>query len=236
MNLLREYIGEVLKESIANFDLDRYTDRLTTLIIQEMMSHKVLEQVKNLSEGEELASVINTGDLFKDHSNVNEVHLGITVNDKAEASIEAYYICMPSDRSRSNIVLVADVPRAYSKIPDFLNWLEADLADALSHELQHSCDSTDMLTGDIPEGEAKWDSLENIMKYYGSDAEVRGHIAGMLGRSRKTGEDPEKILDADLGAVFDQAMSKGHAEEDLKPIMKKLYLRWKEHLDGKINV
>ena len=135
-----------------------------------------------------------------------------------------------------------NVPRVYSN-PDvaerFEAWLELDLADALSHELQHSCDTTEMLTADIPEGEDKWKSLDHIERYYTSDAEIRGHVAGILGRGRRMEQrgqevDYNQLLRDDAMTVFNQAVSKGYNEEELSPVLSRIVDKWYERMDARL--
>ena len=150
----------------------------------------------------------------------------MSVNDSNSANVQAAYVCDPKERNLSNLVLSISIPRDYPQVEGFQDWLSAELADALSHEIQHSCDTSEMLGGDIPEGEAKWESLENIEKYFASNAETRGYIAGILGRSRRTGLDPEGLLDRDMSTIMSKAIDHGYTESELTPILQRIYDKW----------
>ncbi len=236
IKILKSNLMHLLRESILldEVDLTIYSDPLESMIMDYVFLENTIEKIKLLPEDSEIAIVLDTGDLFSNHNSVNQVHLGLTVNDQGAASVNAYYVCDVKDRAKSNLVIVLDVPRTYYKISEFSKWLDVELGDALSHELQHSCDPTDMLSADIPEGEAKWESIENIDKHFTSDAETRGWVAGILGRSRKSGQNPYEILDDDLGNIFNHALSKGFSQDNLVPTMQRIYQKWKMRIDSKI--
>ena len=136
-----------------------------------------------------------------------------------------------------------NIPRMYSDpagYEEFEKWLRFDLADALSHELQHSCDTTEMLTADIPEGEDKWLSLDHIERYYASDAETRAHVAGILGRGRRMEQrgqevDYNQLLRTDAMSVFNQAVSRGYNEEELSPVLSRIVDKWLDRLDNRLD-
>jgi len=130
------------------------------------------------------------------------------------------------------LVIVLNIPRGYDKIEEFQEWLTEELEDALSHELQHSCDPTEMLTDDIPEGEEKWESLENIYKHFASDAETRGHLAGAKGRVRRSGADINEIVTGKVNLIFEEALEHDYAEEELMPVMQAIWEKWNNYLAG----
>ena len=176
--------------------------------------------------------MVDTGELFANYENVNEVHLGVVINDEGTGSIKAFYLCDVEERGKSNLVIVANIPRGYETIEEFPEWLAIELEDALSHELQHSCDPTDMLAGDIPEGEDKWASLENIYKHFASEAETRGHLAGARGRARRSGKPLEGIVDEAVDQIFQDALQYGYTVEELTPVMQAIWSEWTSYLQG----
>ena len=212
-------------------DLTMYSETLNGMIMDLMFKDDVIEQINNFPPDTEAATVLDSGELFVDYKTINEVHLGIIVNDSGYGVVKAYYLCVPEDRSKSNLVIEINIPRGYNDIPDVKEWLSVELEDALSHELQHSCDPTEMLTGDIPEGEEKWESLENIYKHFGSEAETRGNVAGIVGRARRSGGDVFSILQDKMGEIFDEAIDRGFGEAELTPVIQKILEKWETYLE-----
>ncbi len=231
MKLLREYIKSLILENKSEPDLTRYVDDLEDEIFSFLFTKSTFDYLQSLPEGEEATTVLET-EIFKEYENINEVHLGILVNDSGQADVFAAYVCIPEDRTQSNLVLSIEIPRSYPSIDGFQDWLSGELADSLSHEIQHSCDTSEMLGGDIPSGEEKWASTQNIEKYFASDAETRGHIAGVLGRSRRTGQDPEDLLDFDMQTIMTRAIEKGFKKEEIIPVVQNIYNKWFKRLES----
>jgi hypothetical protein len=213
-------------------DLIRFSEELNDRISSLLFSPASIEHLNQQTAGGEVTTVLDTGELFANYETLNEVHLGIVINDEAQGDIKAFYLCEPGDRSQSNLVITLNIPREYDKIEGFQEWLIEELEDALSHELQHSCDSTEMLTGDIPEGEAKWESLENIYKHFASDAETRGHLAGARGRVRRSGADIDEIVTGKINLIFEEALERGYSEKELMPVMQTIWEKWNSYLVG----
>jgi len=226
---LRGYIKEVLESQPEEPDMTQYVDDLENEIFTMLFQKSTYDYLQSQDEGIESTMIMNTS-LFDEYNNINEVHLGILVNDSESADVEAAYVCAPEERNKSNLVLSINIPRNYPQVEGFQDWLSAELADSLSHEIQHSCDTSEMLAADIPEGEAKWESLENIEKYYASEAETRGHIAGMMGRARRTEQDPEKLLQHDVETVMMNALDKGYTKQEMIPVVQRIYDKWSERL------
>ena len=244
MNLLREYIRTLLLEAVEEEpDMTQYVDTLLEIILDVLRNDLIKKELKSMSAEQEWPATLDKeGKLFGDYENINETKLLITVNDEGFGKVKGYYQCVPSDRSKSDLVIEVDVFREYSD-PDhakeFEEWLEFELADALSHELQHSCDPSDMLTADIPEGEEKWASLDHIERHYTSDAEIRGHVAGIIGRGRRMemrgyNADYNEILRNDVTTVFDEAVSRGYNEKELGPVMSRIVNKWYDRLEARL--
>lgn len=233
MKNLRQYIRIILEGQADEPDMSRYVDDLEDEIFTMLFQKSTYDYLQSQDEGIESTMVMKTS-LFDEYDNINEVHLGILVNDSGVADVQAAYICVPEERNKSNLVLSINIPRSYPQVEGFQDWLSAELADALSHEIQHSCDTSEMLSGDIPEGEAKWESLENIEKYYASEAETRGHAAGILGRSRRTGQDPYELLQYDIETVMNKALDRGYTEKEMIPVVRRVYDKWLKRLETKL--
>ena len=231
MKVLREYIRSLLEMNSDSEKTTNYVDALENKIFEFLFTKSTYDRLQDLNEDDEATVVLST-DIFDDFENINEVHIGLSVNSLQRGEVEAAYVCVPTEREKSNLVITLNIPYEYPKINGFQDWLSAELADTLSHEIQHSCDTTEMLSGggNIPEGDAKWNDLDSIESYYASDAETRGHVAGILGRSRRTGENPEDLLYADMGTIMDKAVSKGFKEDDVALVIQHIYDKWLERL------
>ena len=222
--------GEAINEAKEEPDLLRFSDELNNRISSLLLQPASSEQLNQQDTESEANVVVDTGELFANYENVNEVHLGVVINDEGTGSIKAFYLCDVEERGKSNLVIVANIPRGYETIEEFPEWLAIELEDALSHELQHSCDPTDMLAGDIPEGEDKWTSLENIYKHFASEAETRGHLAGARGRARRSGRSLEDIVDEAVDQIFQDALQYGYTVEELTPVMQAIWKEWTNYL------
>jgi len=233
MRLIRKYIHDLLSESVNEPDMTQYVDALEDEIFSFLFQRSTFNYLQSQDEGKESTTVLPTS-LFSEYDNINEVHLGILVNDSGQADVSAAYICIPKERNKSNLVLSINIPREYPQVEGFQEWLSEELADALSHEIQHSCDPSEMLSSDIPEGEAKWESLENIEKYYASEAETRGHVAGILGRSRRSGQSPETLLQYDIETVMNKALDRGYNEQEMIPVVQRIYKKWQSRMEGRL--
>jgi len=219
-----------LKENKDN--TTSYVDALENKIFEFLFSKSTYEHLQTLDEEQEATVVLNT-DIFDDFENINEVHIGVSVNSEGNGEVEAAYVCVPTEREKSNLVLTLNIPRNYPEVDGFQDWLSAELADTLSHEIQHSCDTSDVLAGDgnIPEGDDKWADIESIERYYASEAETRGHVAGILGRSRRTGEEPESLLQQDIDTITNKAVSRDYNKTELVPVVQNIYNKWLERLN-----
>ena len=236
MKLLFENWRQYLVENQEEPDLIAFSEDLNDRITSLLFNPKAIEELSTRPTGTSSTAVLDTGELFANYDTVNEVHMGVVVNDKEPPTgkIDAFYLCVPEERSQSNLVITLSIPRNYDTVEGFRYWLTVELEDALSHELEHSCDlSPEMSSGDIPEGEAKWESLENIYKHYGSGVETRGHVAGAMGRSRRTGVPAEDYIDGKMGLIVDEAIERGYKEEDLKPIIEDIWRKWRTELEDR---
>jgi hypothetical protein len=232
MKILREYIG-LLVESNREPDMTQHVDALENKIFEFLFTKSTYDYLQTLEDKDEVTTVLKTN-IFDDFNNINEIHIGISVNSQGAGEVSAAYVCIPNEREKSNLVLTLNIPRNYPKINGFQDWLSAELGDSLSHEIQHSCDPTDVLSGDgnIPEGDDKWRDLESIERYYASEAETRGHIAGILGRSRRTGEEPGSLLKRDIETIMFKASEKGYTKDDMNPVLQTIYSKWLESLNA----
>ena len=224
---MEESLNEGIEEEP---DLLRFSGELNNRISSLLLQPGSAAELNQQDTESEASVVLDTGELFANYDTLNEVHLGVVVNDEGSGSIKAFYLCDVEERGKSNLVIVVNIPRGYETIEEFPEWLAIELEDALSHELQHSCDPTDMLAGDIPEGEDKWTSLENIYKHFASEAETRGHLAGARGRARRSGRALEDIVDEAVDQIFQDALQYGYSVEELTPVIQAIWTEWTNYL------
>lgn len=239
MKLILENWNDFLNEQAFDppEDLTKFSMYLNDKIRAFLLDSKTVKELQSAQTGEEFSIILDKGELFSDYQTLNDVYIAVTINDENSAHIGAYYLCVPEDRSQSNLVIEVDIPRNYAKIEGFEEWLDVDLEDALSHELQHSCDPTDMLGSDIPEGEEKWESLENIYKHFASEAEIRGHLAGTKGRIRAMRRrgydiDIESVVADKVNTIYEDAISRGYEADELGPVMQTIWQEWTNYLKG----
>jgi len=105
--------------------------------------------------------------IFDDNPNVNSVILGVRINDEDYGEIEAYYSCVVEDRSKSDLIIIIDIPRGYDESAE--EFIDVELADALGHELQHSCESPEIMNVQIPAGEESG----KVLTMYGHTTEAK---------------------------------------------------------------
>jgi len=247
--VLEKMIKEILIDSIQSGilvevddshpeepDLLHFSESLNSMISSMIFRQDLIDHLNNSQADMEINTVLDTGELFQNYDTVDEVHLGIIINDEGTGKISAYYNCVVDDRSKSNLIIVLDIPRNYEKVDGFKRWLSIELEGVLSHELQHSCDPTEMLAADIPEGEAKWESPENILKHFGSQAETRGNVAEIVGRARISGEDTGDILDEYVNSIVEDGWRRGFEQEEMIPIAQEIWKRWDARLQELIQV
>ena len=133
MKLLLENWRKLDKEEP---DLVSFSEHLNNKIRSFLLDPRTIGELQTAQTGEEFSVTIDKGELFAGYKTLNDVYLAVTVNDQGSAHIGAYYLCVPEDRSQSNLVIEINMPRDYDELEGFEEWLEVDLEDALSHELQ----------------------------------------------------------------------------------------------------
>ena len=230
MKLLLENWRKYLQENLTMNEISNFSDILNDKIITLLFEPSTIAFLNKQPEENEATTIINADKPFAFHDTIKEIHLGISTNDKGQGVVGAQYLCL-SDRTQSNLVITIDIPRHYNQLEEFKEWLEAELDDALAHELQHSCDPTDMLSDDIPEGEAKWESIENLYKHFASEAETRAHITGILGGTRKSGQNPEEIIQSKISLIYHEAIDRGLTKNGLPEVLQNIWEKWMQELD-----
>ena len=213
--------------------LQSYSDVISDYIQQSLFNTDNMEYLNSLGADQETQMTLPLS-IFDDNPNVNSVILGVRINDEDYGEIEAYYSCVVEDRSKSDLIIIIDIPRGYDESAE--EFIDVELADALGHELQHSCESPEIMNVQIPVGEEKWESPENVWAHYGSEVETNGYVTGFFLRSlrfKKRGSevDPYDIMeDYVVNAIYEKGMRKGLAAKTLQPVIKKIFQKWGEYL------
>jgi|TARA_R100000951_G_scaffold110220_1_gene108029 hypothetical protein len=209
--------------------IEERSAKLREIIVSTLFLPDTINKLSKLDTEGEIVTILDANELFGKSDTLNKIYIGILVNDRSEGEIKAFYSCIPDNRAGSNMAITINIPRNYSNIENFKEWVEPELEDALSHELQHSCDSTEMLSADIPEEEAKWENLESIYRHFASEAETRGHLSGARGRSRMSGEDVDKVLMNMISSIYDEAIDRGFDLNDAASIAQRIWKKWSEY-------
>jgi hypothetical protein len=218
--------------------LQQYSDIITKYIQNSLFNPENMEYLK-ASDAESETTMTLPITIFDDNPNVNSVIVAYRVNDDSYGEIEAYYKCVVDDRSKSDLIIIVDVPREYDE--RFREYIDGELADALGHELQHSCESPEIMNVKIPEGIEKWESVENVWAHFGSDVETKGYVVGFFLRSltlAKQGRevDPYDIMDQYvMNQIYQRGVQQGLNEQELQPIIKKVYDKWSTFLENVIS-
>ena len=214
--------------------LQSYSGVISDSIQNSLFDPRNMEFLNSMDPGQEVEMTLPLT-IFDDNPNVNSVIAGFRVNDENYGEIEAYYRCVVEDRSQSDLIIIIDIPRHYDESAE--EFVDVELADALGHELQHSCESPDVMNVKIPEGEEKWESVENVWAHYGSEVETNGYVTGFFLRSlrlksRGKEVDPYDIMeDYVIAAIYEVGLKKGLNAEALQPIIKQIFEKWGTYLE-----
>jgi len=220
----REYVNEV-----SGKGLERYT----TLISREVINALKDEGIKShFNEKGEAGFQMSIDDILQDLEWVRGVFINLTSGEYvyADAKYEFDLDATDEERKTSDIILNIGLPLQYDN--SVFSQLIPELKDALRHELEHSSQPTDMLMNiqkEIPEGQV-WKSLESAETYYTSEAEVKAHAAGIYKKAKTMKQPVDEVLDDFLIAVWQTGLNRGHSEEGLDPLMKKVRELWRYYL------
>ena len=214
--------------------LQNYSTIISNAIQNSLFNPGNMAYLNELDPSQEIEMTLPLS-IFDDNPNVNSVIVGFRVNDDDYGEVEAYYRCVVQNRHMSDLIVVIDMPRGYSESAS--NFIDAELADALGHELQHSCETPDIMNVKIPEGEEKWKSVENVWKHFGSEVETKGYSTGFFLRalrlnSKGNDSDVYGIMeDYIIAQVYERGVQKGLNAELLQPIIKMIFEKWGKYME-----
>ena len=226
----RNYINEV-----SGKGLERYA----TLISREIVKALKDDIIKNAfaQQGEVNFRLGDEGmEFLEDLDWVRYIKINLEAGRYVYSDAKYEFILDATDEERKesdiiiNIVLPANRRGSYED--SVFSELIPELKDSLRHELEHSSQPTDMLMNiqkEIPEGQV-WKSLESAETYYTSEAEVKAHAAGIYKKAKTMKQPVDEVLDDFLIAVWQTGLNRGHSEEGLEPLMKKVRELWRYYL------
>ena len=70
-----------------------------------------------------------------------------------------------------------------------------------------------------------------MLGYYGCEAEVRGHVAGIMGRARRSGKAHIDLLNYDIETIMMNAINRGFEQQELIPVLQKIAEKWYNYLN-----
>jgi hypothetical protein len=232
----RFILAAYMKQHIEQ--LQRYTDVISDFIQKSLFNPDNMQYLNSLSTDQETQMTLPLS-IFDNNPNVNSAILGVRINDEDYGEVEAYYSCVVEDRSKSNLIIVVDMPRGYDE--SAREFIDIELADALGHELQHSCEIPEIMNVQIPVGEEKWESVDNVWAHYASEVETKGYVTGFFLRAlryKKIGRvvDPyDAMEDYVINAIYQKGINKGLDPKLLQPVIKKLFTKWGTYMENLIN-
>jgi len=218
--------------------LRTHSDVISDYIQQSLFSPSNMEYLNKMNSDEEVQMTLPLT-IFDDNPNVNSVIVGFRINDEDYGEVEAYYKCVVKDRSKSDLIIIVDIPRHYDKSAE--EFIDVELADALGHELQHSCEPPDIMNVKIPEGEEKWKNIESVWRHFGSDVETNGYVTGFFLRSLKlksrgSDVDPYNVMeDYIVTQIYNKGIGKGLLTQELQTIVAKIFEKWRMRLEYILN-
>ncbi len=128
-----------------------------------------------------------------------------------------------SSADENAIVAMIRLPRDY----DFSQFhlLVPDLKDALRHEIEHSFQSTEMLSG-LSGVLDQYASMDSLSQYLLSDAETFAHVAGFYKKAKMLRIPASDVLDEELENLRNVAVDQGLPIDELNPLLKKVKKQW----------
>jgi hypothetical protein len=223
MNLLREYIGELLAEAmITGRKLDRYTNVIKRHVVNAIKDREVRGYFSKNGKAQFM---------LRDVPEIEELeylrYIIINLIEGQEVSADAAYEfdldATPEQRKVSDLKINLVLPRDF---PDqVLSQVNDELSDSIRHELEHSGQETWELMDcqrKTPSAAVIWKSLKNAAEYYLCPAEIKAHIAGFMKRAKSNKAPLGDIIDHELYRVFETGKSSGYSDNEMHDFMVEL--------------
>ena len=228
MNLLREYIREVLVEkSLTGRKLERVAKHIGSAVLQSLKDEEIkaffskpdrsfpLEFRLDYTPPEKLIWLRHV--IIK--MNPPSGNRRFNVSGAYEYSVNA----PEEERKNSDLILNLFMPTGYTNKE--IDQFGTEIVGTIRHELEHSGQSTEDLqaTQKKIKGEDDiWSSLENIEAYYIDKAETPSHVSDWVLQAKKEGVEAADVIDWELENVYATALHKGYTAEELKPVMERI--------------
>ena len=207
--------------------LEKYSTLLSRKIVQLLKDQEIRDALSSISPDKEiqLKNPVGIDTIISDLTNIRDFYIVLSTNDENYADIAGNYVFNTSNRENSDFYMVIDLPRDYEF--SLFSILIPELKETIRHELEHSSDDTETLS--IPPDE-KWNSLENLLDHFISEAETKAYVTGLYKKAKMTKSPAVDVIDQYLLNVYNVALSIGYDKSDLDPIMKKIRDTWMKYL------
>ena len=232
-NILTRWRDYLLNEDvIRGRALEHYTTGLSRKIVNVLKEDEVRELIATKGEVDfELVA----DELLDDLDWVNSVVVNVSTSDYIDVVGSYEYSTRASneDREDSDIIINIVIPVDFSD-HDF-SVLIPELKDTLRHELEHSSQSTDVLSNidDVIPAEDDghvWSSIESADRYYNSQSETEAHVAGLYKRAKMLNKPASQVIDKFLDDILDMGTHYGHNENDVTKLISKIRKQWFDYL------
>jgi len=203
--------------SFLNEGRGRSLEKVTTFISREIVYALKDEGVRSAFLKTEPVTFYLTQE-FTEVEWLRSVIVSLSSNEEhvyTHANYEYDLGATDEQRKNSDMNVNIVIPRNYDN--SVLSELIPDLKDSIRHELEHSIQSTEMLTvvvDELSDGEI-WKSLGTAKNYYTSEAETKAHVAGLYKKAKILREPFGEVLDRFLAEVWQTGMYHRYPEEKL---------------------
>ena len=223
MNLLREYIRELLVEkSLTGRKLERVAKSIANSVTQALKDEDIKEIFKSRDE---IKFSVRGWKKPKALTWLRMVDVTLIASEKFNSSAAYEYSidAPPEERENSDLLLKLYMPQDYTDAE--VDRFRVKFLGAIRHELEHSGQSTKILRATqrkIPDEDAIWASLESIEEYYVDEAETPAHAADWVLQAKEEGLEAADVIDRELNNLWHTALEKGFTEDELHPVINRI--------------
>jgi|TARA_Y100000310_G_scaffold201429_1_gene201517 hypothetical protein len=196
-------------------------ERVTTFISREIVRALKDEEVRAAFAKTESVSFL----LVEDAPEVEwlrDIVVKLTSNEDyvyTHASYEYTLGATDEERKDSDMIINIVLPKNYDN--SIFSELIPDLKDSIRHELEHSVQPTEMLSGneEIKSSEAIWQSLDIARAYYTSESETNAHVAGLYKKAKVLKEPFEDVVNHAMYEIWQTGIYYGFADDDVDKLV-----------------
>ena len=224
----RKQIRKIIKEEIIRGRrLERYTTLLSREIVKILKSENVKSVIRDLGVDEEIpsGSIPDIRNILEDIDWIEDLYIILSVNDEGYIDVVGHYASDQKNREKSILYLSISLPRDFDD--SILSQLIPEIKETLRHELEHSSQSSEMLS--VTPDDA-WESIGSIEAHYAGESETKAHIAGLYKKAKTTKQPVEDLIDDYITNLYMIGHSRGFEDEDLKRVMNRIRSIWRYYL------